>query len=216
MNATTKIQWRARLRADRRLMNDDDARRAAAGLATAGAGWARHVMGSPSPGTVCAYVSTGNEPPTGLLLAALVQAGHCVFVPVCEPGHLLSWVLWTPGVAMVRSTLAPVMEPAGPRLAFATLGPVSGVLVPALAVDTAGVRLGQGGGYYDRFLASLRSAGLAVASGALGADGAVPIAAVVHEREVVEPGLLPRDALDRPVDYVVTPGGFRRTDPHEP
>ncbi|MGA7203948.1 MAG: 5-formyltetrahydrofolate cyclo-ligase [Specibacter sp.] len=210
MSEDTKNQWRARLRADRRLMDDAASRLAAAGLATAGLGWAEQ-LGATHPQPICAYVSTGQEPPTGLLLADLVRAGHRVFVPICEPGHQLSWTPWTPGVAMARSTLAPVMEPVGPRRAFAELGAVAGVIVPALAVDTAGVRLGQGGGYYDRFLAALRPApaGRSEAGGEMGAAGAVPMAAVVYEREVVEPGRLPHDALDQPVDYIVTPGGFR-------
>ena len=138
-----------------------------------------------------------------MLLEALCAAGHLVFVPVCEAGYQLSWTRWTPGVQKVRSARAPVLEPSGPRVPFACLGEVDGILLPALAVDTTGVRLGQGGGYYDRFLASL-------ASPAGGGVPATPTAGVVHEQEVFPPGVLPHDVLDRPVDWVVTPGDWGR------
>lgn len=94
------------------------------------------------------------------------------------------------------------MEPVGPRQAFAALGPVAALLLPALAADTSGVRLGQGGGYYDRFLASLRT----TKNGGL---PGVPAAAVVYDHEVLEPHQLPHDALDQPVDYLLTPEAFR-------
>jgi 5-formyltetrahydrofolate cyclo-ligase len=206
MPTTTKSQWRSRLRSARRSMDDAARHLAAEQLASAGAGWATQLRGSDSPGTVCAYISSGSEPGTGPLLRSLHQAGHGVYVPVCEPGHQLSWTQWTPGVALERSLLAPVMEPAGQRLSFATLGAVDGILLPALAVDITGVRLGQGGGYYDRFLASL--ACLTEDEG-----HAVPTAAVVHVQEVFEEGLLPHNELDRRVDWVVTPGGWSRTAP---
>jgi len=203
---TTKAEWRSRLRAARRSMDDAARHLAEAGLASAGVGWAAQLRGTEPPGTVCAYISSGVEPGTGLLLEALVHAGHRVFVPACEADHQLSWAEWTPGVKLARSALAPVMEPVGPRLAFAGLGPVDGILLPALAADAAGVRLGQGGGYYDRFLAALAFPG----SPADGAGRTVPTAAVVLEREVFPEGTLPHDSLDQPVGWVVTPGGWSK------
>ena len=215
MTPTTKLQWRSHLRSARLSMDDAARHRAAAGLAAAGLEWVAQLRGDPSPGTVCAYISSGSEPGTGMLLDALSHAGHRIWVPVCEPGHQLSWTRWGPGATMARSSLAPVMEPAGPRLAFADLGMVDGILLPALAVDTSGVRLGQGGGYYDRFLAALAfpPEGGVPAEGVRGEGGVrpVPTAAVVHEQELFPPGVLPHGLLDRRVDWVVTPGGWCRT-----
>lgn len=154
---------------------------------------------------VCAYISTGYEPSTQELLRACTAAGYSVYVPVCEPDFQLSWVLWHPNVELVRSTLAPVMEPQGPRIPFADLasvvgapsadGQVRAIVVPALAVDTDGIRLGQGGGYYDRFLAGISG---------------VPLAAIIYDDECLPAGTLPHDSLDMPVNYALTPSAWIR------
>jgi len=102
------------------------------------------------------------------------------------------------------------------------------VLVPALAVDSTGVRLGRGGGHYDRSLALLSPS-----EGAAGEDGdedsgTCPdgassggdensgrrprLIAVVFDDELVPQ--LPRDAHDIPVTDVLTPtGGVRHVAP---
>jgi len=199
MSPVTKGQWRAELRAARQSMDDGARHRAAAGLAAAGLAWAGQLSAAASAPVLCCYLSVGHEPDTGPLLSALVSAGYRVVVPVCEPDFQLSWVAWSEGVELVRSSLAPVLEPVGERFPFTALGTVAGILLPALAVDAGGVRLGQGGGYYDRFLAQIASA----------TGAAVPTAAVVYAGEVFASGTLPHDALDRAVDYVLTPDGHR-------
>lgn len=196
MTSPTKTAWRARLRAARTGMDDSGRERAGRLLARTAIAWLEKSDGGPAgaaggAGAICAYLSVGNEPPTADLLHDLA-AGHSVYVPVCEPGFHLSWVRWLPGVALARSALAPVMEPVGSRLSFPGLDPVRAVLVPALAVDASGTRLGQGGGYYDRFL-----------GGAVDAN----VAAVVYDQELFPAAVLPRDKLDMPVGFAVTPGG---------
>lgn len=197
MNPEAKRGLRVDFRSRRLLVDDAGRHSTAVGLATVGLEWVAQLSVDSRPATVCAYVSGPAEPPTMLLLAALHNAGHHVRVPVCEPEFALSWASWSPGVTLAESPYAPVWEPTGPRRPFADLGPVLGILLPALAADTSGVRLGQGGGYYDRFLASIPTSGTSV-----------PTAAVVNEWELLEPGVLPHDALDLPVDYVITPSTF--------
>lgn len=198
-----KADWRIRLRAARLASGPDPGEGGA--LALAALAWLETFDGGHAPsaapsggtsvgGAVCAYISMGTEPPTENLLGALAASGRTVYVPVCEAGHQLSWVRWVPGVEMARSRLAPVMEPVGPRLQFGSLGPVSAVFIPALAVDESGVRLGQGGGYYDRFLA---------------ATARLRVAAVVHAHEVLPAGTLPHDPLDAPVAHALTAAGHR-------
>ena len=72
------------------------------------------------------------------------------------------------------------------------------VLLPALAVDGAGTRLGQGGGHYDRTLALLPST----------RPGRPVLAAVVRDPELLPAGALPREAHDVPVDAALTPSGW--------
>jgi len=83
------------------------------------------------------------------LLHALVERGHPVVLPVTPPrGHPLTFGRWRPGDTLVVGRFG-TFSPIGEALAPGTL------LVPLLAFDATGRRLGYGGGYYDRTLAAL-------------------------------------------------------------
>ncbi|MFB7599105.1 5-formyltetrahydrofolate cyclo-ligase, partial [Streptomyces sp. NPDC056160] len=71
------------------------------------------------------------------------------------------------------------------------------VLLPGLAADSRGMRLGRGGGSYDRVLARLERA-----------DAHPALVVLLYDREVVEH--VPAEPHDRPVQAVVTPSGVRR------
>ena len=148
----------------------------------------------PAGATVAAYLSAGREPDTAPLLAGLHERGYGVVVPVCEPDRRLSWCRWTPGVELVPGLFPSVPEPAGPRLPVQDLPNLSLLLVPALAVDRAGARMGKGGGYYDRFLAGFRTAG-----------GTAPAVGVVYDHEFVPAPSWASDSLDQPMNAVLTP-----------
>lgn len=146
--------------------------------------------------TVTAFLSYGAEPPTGRLLGALHARGYRVLVPICEPERRLSWAVWYPGVQMARCAVAPIDEPVGKRFDSSVMTHIDAVLVPAQAVDVAGNRLGQGGGYYDRFIASLDAF-----------ESRPALLAVVYEHELMATGSFPVAAFDRRVDTVFTPAG---------
>lgn len=134
---------------------------------------------------VAAYAHQGTEPGTHLLLAALEAAGVPVLLPVLRPDGDLDWARSTGElVDGPRAT----WNPPGPLLGRGAVADCSVVVVPALAVDRTGTRLGQGGGCYDRALT--RTTGLVVAA--------------LHDEDLYD-GALPREAHDRPVDAAVLP-----------
>lgn len=140
---------------------------------------------------IACYLSMPSEPGTGPLLAALHERGVEVVVPVSLADHTLDWVLLDPA-APVSTTALGIPEPDGPRLGAAALDDCSAVVLPALAVDHAGHRLGRGAGYYDRALA----------------DVTAPLCALVFTHELVPE--LPHEPHDVPVQMAVTPSGLFR------
>lgn len=193
--AQTKHDLRRRIRAARRRRSPQD-------LAAAADDLARVVEGLPElAGARCVavYADMPGEPGTGPLRAALRRRGVRVLLPVVLPDGLLDWAQDT------GTLVAPVGfggdEPAGPRLGREAVREADVVLVPALAVDTLGRRLGQGAGYYDRALPLL--------------PPGVPVVAVVHDGEVLDAAVepVPAEPHDVRVHAVVTPTGCLRVGP---
>ncbi|MFJ6833202.1 5-formyltetrahydrofolate cyclo-ligase [Streptomyces sp. NPDC091209] len=150
--------------------------------------------------TVAAYVSVGSEPGTLALLDALRARGVRVLLPVLLPDNDLDWGAYTGADCLVRiqhGGKMALLEPAGERLGPAAVQDADAVLLPGLAVDARGMRLGRGGGSYDRVLARLERSG---------ADPALVV--LLYDTEVVQ--RVPAEAHDRPVHAVVTPSGVRR------
>jgi 5-formyltetrahydrofolate cyclo-ligase len=139
--------------------------------------------------TVTAYVSVGEEPGTGPLVDRLHAAGVRVLLPVVLPDLDVDWAEYTGPDSLATARLG-LLEPTGPRLGVDAVLDADVLLVPGLAVSTTGVRLGRGGGCYDRVLARA-------------ADR--PTAVLLHEDEVGPD--VPREPHDRRVGHAITPGG---------
>src|SRR5215211_4508817 len=175
----------------RRALREHRAVRPEAARAAAGAALARHAESLPA-GTVAGFVAVRGEPPTLPLLAALRAAGRRVLLPVLREDMDLEWAEFESEDALRPARLA-IPEPTGPSLGLDAIRDAELVLAPALAVDTTGGRLGQGGGSYDRALER----------------AAAPVVAIVFDDEVLaEP--VPVEPHDRGVAGVLTPGGGLR------
>ena len=104
-----------------------------------------------SPGTVAAYLPTKSEPPIIEALTRLHKDGHRILVPVVRPGRKLAWVHWDPAVDHPLNPMG-IPEPEGEEQDSQAFVNADLRLIPALAFDAGGHRLGQGGGYYDRII----------------------------------------------------------------
>ncbi|HEV7906680.1 MAG TPA: 5-formyltetrahydrofolate cyclo-ligase [Pseudonocardiaceae bacterium] len=137
--------------------------------------------------TVCAYLAVGSEPGSAVMLDGLRTAGYRVLLPVVVGAVPLDWAEYTGADALVPGPHG-LREPSGMRLGAEAIGEAALVLVPALAVDRRGVRLGKGGGHYDRSLPLSRA----------------PLVAVVRDEEVVD--ALPAEPHDVRMTAALTPG----------
>lgn len=144
---------------------------------------------------LAAYLAMGGEPPTGALIADRLAVGATVLVPLTRDDGGLDWVVHDPASTLRRSAIG-VPEPIDrPRVEGLTTTEL--VLVPALAVDHHGHRLGRGAGYYDRALASFRDQ-----------SRRPTICAVVFASELLP--AVPVEPHDVPVDLVLTEAGVFR------
>lgn len=137
--------------------------------------------------TVAAYVSVGREPGTGILLDALSAAGKRIILPLLQPDNDLDWATYA-GAESLASARRGLLEPVTPPLGPEAVATADVVVVPGLAVDRTGLRLGRGGGSYDRAL------------------GRVPVGTftcvVLNDDEVLD--AVPAAAHDRRVTAAVT------------
>lgn len=154
----------------------------------AGARAARQLLGrlTPKPGAVVAgYWPIRDEIDPRPLMHHLADAGHPVVLPVtgrrAEP---LLFRLWRPGDRLIGGKYG-TMEPAPDRPAMDP----DWILVPLLAFDPRGYRLGYGAGYYDATLEALRGRGVTAIGFAFAGQAVARVPDAPH---------------DQPLDWVAT------------
>lgn len=146
---------------------------------------------------VSIYSSQPTEPGTLPAIEALVERDVKVLLPVLGDGLQRCWGEYHGADDLTQRAPGRPPEPSGEALPPNALEEADVVVTPALAVDPTGFRVGQGGGWYDRALASARSDALLVA-----------IAFADEVRDEGSP--VPRADHDVPVHAVVTPEGVTR------
>jgi 5-formyltetrahydrofolate cyclo-ligase len=140
-------------------------------------------------GPVAAFVGVRGEPPTLPLIAAIRARGVRVLLPLLRDDLDLEWADYDGDPAHLVPGPRGVLHPVGESLGLEGIALAALVLAPALAVDAAGRRLGQGGGSYDRALTRTSA----------------PVLAVVFDDEVLE--AVPAQEHDRPVNGTLMPSG---------
>jgi 5-formyltetrahydrofolate cyclo-ligase len=139
-------------------------------------------------GTIAAYYSLASEPDTHGLIYALWKRGSYVLLPLLRPDADLDWASYE-GPDSLRPGPRGLAEPAEPPRGVDAVARADLVLVPALAVDRGGVRLGRGGGSYDRALARV--------------GPGIPTIALLYDGELLDE--VPADDHDQRVRLVARP-----------
>ena len=134
-------------------------------------------------GTVMAFWSFGSEVQTSVLIERLHETGTRVVLPRVADGDIVA-VAYAPGDPVTATTFG-AMEPAGTGLVPPE--EVDVVIVPGVAFDRRGGRVGYGGGFYDRLFAR---------------TPAVPAVAVAFAVQLVDE--VPQGGSDSSVDAIVT------------
>jgi 5-formyltetrahydrofolate cyclo-ligase len=177
----TKTEWRAHLIAARREVTASQRATEAAALA----GFARQLVHAGQ--TICSYVPVGTEPGSRELLDDLLSMDVQVLLPVVAGAQPLDWAAYD---GSLQSGPHGLFEPTGPHLGPAAIGSAGLILIPALAIDQSGVRLGRGAGHYDRSLPF--------------ASADARLIGVVRDQEFLP--RLPSDEHDVKMTAVLTPG----------
>ena len=157
---------------------------------------ADHLVAAPEvrrAATIAAYVSVSSEPGTGPLLDALSDAGKRVILPLVQRDLDLDWAVYA-GPGSLHTARMGLLEPDGQPLGLDAIGQADAVLVPGVAVGRDGMRLGRGGGCYDRVLGR-------VTPGTF-------VCLVLNSEEVLDS--VPHEDHDRSVNAVATELGITR------
>lgn len=150
------------------------------------------LLGDREPGYVSGYYPMEGEIWPLPLMAALKAKGHSLALPVMQgKAELLVFRAWTPGDPLIPGVWG-IRQPAPDRPEV--LPDI--VLVPLLAFDARGYRLGYGGGFYDRTVRALRSL--------------KSILAVGLALDELEVDAVPHLDYDERLDWVLTPSGARQ------
>jgi 5-formyltetrahydrofolate cyclo-ligase len=138
--------------------------------------------------SISCFLSTPTEPGTHEFIVDAVRRGIRVLLPITRSDGLLDWAVADEHGDMVEGLFG-TPEPAGAVLSPSAVDDVDLLVIPAAAVDRAGMRLGWGRGYFDKTLGSM--------------EHCPPVYAVIFDSELIDE--VPSELHDQPVTGVVTP-----------
>ena len=179
-----KQVMRSKSRAARQAVSADERMRAAENVARIGLGFLDR-----SPGVVAAYYPVRSEFDCMPLLRRVAAEGWALALPVIAGSAPLQFRQWTFGAPLEPGPFG-IPEPVAGAFAVPDV-----LLVPLLAFDRRGYRLGYGGGHYDRTLAGLRAQG--------------EIAAIGLAFDAQEVAQVPLCPYDERLDWILTPSGAK-------
>jgi 5-formyltetrahydrofolate cyclo-ligase len=136
---------------------------------------------------IASYRSYGNEPVTSVLNQLIIDSGRTLLLPRLEHSGILNFASWN-GDPLLLTRNGRIEEPIGPTYE----GSIDLVILPSLAADHNGMRLGQGGGSYDRTLVGMHAWRVTL----------------LNENELVPH--LPSQSHDQPIDAVLLPNRLVR------
>ena len=155
--------------------------------------YCRLLLDSFGRGVYAAYFPIRSEISPLPLIAALHDAGQPTAMPVTPAeGHPLSFRLWAVGDTLEDGPYGTRQPPVGDPPVLPNV-----ILAPLLAFDTAGWRLGYGGGFYDRTIADFAARGHKTSVIGLAYDG--------QKQDKVPVG-----PYDMPLNAVLCPSGLHR------
>ena len=137
--------------------------------------------------SIACYLSTTAEPDTRPFLNWAHRQGIRVLLPITREDGLLDWT--TGDGESETEGLYGMPEPVGDLLGPIAINDVDLIVIPAAAVDSTGMRMGWGRGYFDKTLGSM--------------EKCPPVYAVLFDAELVDD--VPREKHDQPVDGADTP-----------
>ena len=149
--------------------------------------------------TVMSYMSYKNEFPTHELNKKILEAGYRLVLPFTDSDFNIIPCIVDSYDDLVISKLG-IPEPVPAQCAVAALDDIDVILMPGVAFDTAGNRIGFGKGCYDRFIAAGEEYGTGAHSPLL--------AALAYDMQVISS--VPSEETDRPCDVMITESGIRR------
>ena len=149
--------------------------------------------------TVMSYMSYKNEFPTHELNKKILESGYRLVLPFTDSDFNIIPCIVDSYDDLVISKLG-IPEPVPAQCAVAALDDIDVILMPGVAFDTAGNRIGFGKGCYDRFIAAGEEYGTGAHSPLL--------AALAYDMQVISS--VPSEETDRPCDVMITESGIRR------